>query len=241
MTSPALGSNMPTRAESDRAATVEHRAQALTREVVHQLLWLFRHDVLDEKAIQDAVSALVQQEFVYVARVDPCTCGASGTVAVVEWRATEAQRDAASDLLLSDVVGPGDTMTLYTLRVPSALGTLPDSSVQRWVDEVPVTDAGVSDLLPHRYGECPHCGATEYPIDEDAALDRVADLLSLPDSELRAGLVRTLRAAGRDPMSATVEEFYRVGDEPAEWMLDEAREEEFAQRSGWYGLGFEEA
>ena len=193
-----MSGSVPTRAERERAASLEYRLSVARREAAHQVAWVRRHSPGQTvtTTILSEAQEILAQEHVYVVRVEACECGQNGTLGVSQWRVDEALRDAAMDVLIANMVREGDELFTYRLRLPNRLGSLSDESVDTWVDEVPLEDAGVDEVVSHRYGSCPLCGRGEVSLGAEEALDMLARMVEEGDDG-RQVLASVIRRTGR--------------------------------------------
>lgn len=208
-TNPVLGSNVPGRAERDRASLLSEKADTLVREVSLALSWLMRNANEGQDGpltmIRRAVEAMNAQDSVYVLRVEPCECRADESEPVVHWLPTEAERDRERDFLLFDdrgkkVVEPGDTVSSYRLLLPNSLGQMTDDEVSALVEEA--GSALVEDVVRYRFAACMTCGRTDFPPSPEDSLARIATLFfdqEVGYDEMEAGMRRLLGAAGFFP------------------------------------------
>lgn len=198
--SPALGSNMPTRAETERES--ERLVDQALTQAAKNLAWARRHTDLGH-VTNDVVrraQALLDSRDVWVLEYAACECAGDDRLRVESWHVTEAERDAALDTVVASVEASGDVVTWYTLGLPKRLGDLADESVSQWVAETGPGSSSAHQVVEKRYGTCPDCGRSENPPSDAEALDRIAALVadgSVDYGEVESRIEAVLRETGR--------------------------------------------
>lgn len=227
MSSPALGSNMPTQAERGREAD-RLVDEALTK-AAKNLAWAKRHS--DDRGVTDVLvrmAPILQSTDVWVLTYERCECD-DDTLIFEQWFVSEAERDAALDAVVANT-GPGERVTWFTLGLPKRLGDLTDDSVSMWVAETGPGASSAHEVHSKRYGTCPDCGRSEHPPSADEALDRLAQMV-LDGDDGKGALVELLHETGRLREYVNRDGRWEWHDDPSE--LDEDDKFVDADHEAW--------